>query len=187
MSRKFESLRSLISLSSAIGRRGNIPMEVVFAQVVLASIGVGGSRLLWKPRGSSAPRFGRPSVTFLGSREALPEWFEENLVPIIGGQEVASAVARKFVRPKSSVAEWKRRKEQAAMIGNWMPELTQMMLQKPTRPSSYHAEFVIEIGSKVGRLHSESHGFGDDRLVILRGAPAYRALDRPSRSRKAAS
>ncbi|MCH7228937.1 hypothetical protein MLD59_22530 [Verrucomicrobiaceae bacterium E54] len=152
---------------------------VPLAQILLAGAGVSGSRLSWRREGEKTPKAGRPSVTFLGPNENLPRWFRFQLSPLLAWHEKSKRMAAELAASEPRRRNTQNHEELEELIGGWCPELTREKRPAP-KPEEVDVDLLIDVHARIGRVAVEPNQFGRDRLVILNGDPAYRAIGRAS-------
>ncbi len=176
-----DRLSCLVRRCRVLAELEGLPPELLISQIMLASVGVAGSKLTWKSTFSTTPHFGRASVTFLGSRDDSAEWFLRQLQPIRDWQQLSLSYANGILQRHPKPAEIRERRRHAKMIGNYLPSFTKFLHTPPvTGPGVIHPDLLIEVNPKIGAYHVKPNGFGRDRFVLLNGAGAYRALMRNS-------
>ena len=164
--------------SWAAAREG-LPPELLTAQMLFASIGTAGPRLTWARNGDERRWFGSGSVTILGDDPELPLWFTRNVAPLVAWQERARAALKFPLLPQPTAEERAVLNDQAAMVRDWMPRVTRMMVGRATEePRPLSVDFLIEVGRKPLRADLRSNQSGRDRLVLLKGAAAFHAIQR---------
>lgn len=174
-----DRLDYLVRFSSVHSSIEGIPAPVLVSQLLLASAGIGGHCLTWRPRGVKTPRFGNNSVSFLSGPDDVPSWFLRQLEPLAAWHESSRRAARDYFAQIPSPEELRIRRSQAKLIRGDLPLMArELQRYQEMEKKAYQADFLVEVASKVGKLDVQGKGFGEDQLVLLYRDAAYEALNR---------
>jgi hypothetical protein len=145
-------------------------------QSLLFGIGLAGTRLTWKRREpKSPPQVGRCSAVISLPEDDCPWWLRLNLHRALSFQERAQETSRRHFLNQPSPAQRRQARDRTKMFRDWMNPVFLQMMSAPLRRRPQNVDFLQTVPDRGWFKRDESF-FGQDRLLLVRGAKDYRRL-----------